>query len=157
MTKFREKWEDDMIKNVPLAAESIKKKLPELREKSNYELLNDMKNGNIDNTRTINVNNSNDNSNSKDLSNEKVKVRTLTRDNKAPKVIDISNSNNNTNVSNNIYTEYRDVPSENPFESLRNNGNASASTVLIVIASFVIVAMLIVICLTLLGTFGVNP
>lgn len=83
-------------------------------------------------------------------------VKTLVRKNQyAPRVV--NNSELNTqNVQNeqSIYKQYANVPSD---DSHRNSGNANASTILIVIASFVIVAMLIIIVLTLLGEFGMLP
>ena len=154
MADFKGKWEDDMIKNIPGAIRDLEKNiLPVIREKANFELLEDMKKGNLDNNSDLN-NTMNIPSPSKD------KVRTLVRENNVSKPVQGTNESSGDEEN---YVKYKGASSDdfsssdNPFEALRNNGNASSSTILIVIASFVIVAMLIVICMTLLGYFNLLP
>lgn len=92
--------------------------------------------------------------NSVDKAKEKQRVRTLGTN--APKII------NNQQLTSNMekqerQTNFQEVGyEENPFDALRNGGSVNTNTILIVIASFVIVIMIVVICLTILGNFGIK-
>lgn len=92
--------------------------------------------------------------NSVDKTKEKQRVRTLGIN--APKII--NNQQPTSNIENQErYTNFQEVSREkNPFDAVRNGGSINANTILIVIASFVIVVMIIVICLTILGNFEIK-
>ena len=166
MAEFKKKFEQVMLETIPNATEEMKKKLDsDLVNMANGEVFNDMRN-----QRTASaiptVSTPSDSmlgANSKNASNEQSNSKTRVREMKnVPRVLpsnsDYSQQNQTTS------DKYRYVSSEesaggqyNPFDSLRSGGNASASTILIVIASFVIIAMLIIIALTILGEIGMLP
>ena len=150
MANFNENFEENMIKAVPAAAKEIESKMhSDLVNLANGRVFNDMRDQKT-------VNNSTPNSNMNAPAQEQ-NAKTLVREkNNAPRVI--NNPEPVQQVNPTVSDQYRNVPSEeNPFDSLRESGNANASTIIIVIASFVIVAMLIIICLTILNAFGMLP
>ena len=148
MASFNENFEDKMIKAVPAAAKEIENKMhSDLVNLANGRVFNDMRDQKtVDNT----VDYSN-------MKGPEQKTKTLVREKtNAPRIINTQGSVQQENLKNS--DQYRYISSEeNPFSALREGGNTNASTILIVIASFVIVAMLIIIALTILGEIGMLP
>lgn len=109
-------------------------------------------------------NNSAVNSASDMASQEETKAKTLVREKQnVPRVINSQQSVQPSSQQTNLSDKYRYVSNgesalpedqPNPFDSLRNNGNTTISNILIVIASFVIIAMLVMIYLTVVGYIG---
>ena len=159
MANFNENFEEKIINTVPAAAKEIESKMhSDLVNMANGRVFNDMRAHKV-------ANNNTPSPTSAASPATESKAKTLVREkNNAPRVI-----NNTVPVQQPTQTtsdKYRYVTSEesttvggqnNPFDSLRSGGNATASTILIVIASFVIIAMLIVICLTVLNSLGMLP
>lgn len=155
MASYNENFEENLRKAVPLAAKEIESKMhSDLVNLANGKVFNDTLNN-----RTANENNNISNVNDNSMApQENTNVKTLVREKQnTPRVINTPPVQNVQNDQS-IYKQYANVPSEeNPFDSLRNSGNANANTILIVIASFVIVAMFIIICLTVFSSLGMLP
>ena len=154
-------FEQDELTNVKESIKYVKDKAGKtLDDKANGELHDELKNNRMASNsfadaQTVNAasNNGQDMSASQN-GNSKQLVRKAPN---APKVI--STVNDSEPVTQTASDQFRNVPSaENPFDSLRSGGgNTNASTILIVLASFVIVIMLVIICLTVLNAFGIGP
>lgn len=157
-------FEDDQLKDLDSSIKYIKDKTRNtLDNKVNGELFKSARDSRLNENNQLNnnsdfwVNNSSSNDSSNSLGNsesldnqrEKVRVRTMPNIGNAPIKTPTTLDNNIQNPSN-----YYNGPSEEIPDSYRNSGVVTVSNILIVLASFVIIAMLVMIYLTLSGFIG---
>ena len=165
MARMKDNWEDIMIKNVPQAITEIKQKMTtELEESKNIGIGENTKNTNATqippNSFEQTTNISNVSENGQGMENN-AQAKTLVRkpNGPVPKVINTNQEQPNNNQTPNYSGAaegYNNSQGSDYFDSIRNGGSINASTILIIIASFVIVAMLILIALTVLDGFGIR-
>lgn len=150
-------FEEIESNNAVQSAKEIEKKIhSDLVNYANGKVFNATRDGRIgqQSDQVLNNTQSNNDINQANKTNDKQRVRTIGTN--APKII------NNQQPTSNIGTQERQTSfqdvghEENPFDSVRNGGSISANTILIVIASFVIVIMIVIICLTILSNFGIK-
>ena len=153
---FNETSEAGILNNLSGSIADIKKKVePVLTEKANAEVLQGMmKQDSVDTLSTMPDAGSNTN-----FSHQEQKSKTLVR--KAPNAPRVVKSASNTTEtpspkSVNYSSEPVNEVPDNYFDTIRNGGSANASSIFIVIAAFVIVIMVIMICLTIINSFGIG-
>ncbi len=164
MDKFNESFEGHMLENVPRAVEDIKEKIGRnLDEIANANTYNNAISYRHSENNPNSMTNDDTSFNPNNMQSQTdTKAKTLVRERpNAPRVINNQQSVKPTSQQPNPSDQYRYTSSEvssnddNPFSSLREGGNTTVSTILIVFASFVIIAMLVMIYLTLVGNIGI--
>ena len=162
---FNEQSEAGILNHLSGSIADIKKKVePVMTEKANAEVLQNMQNQNQSQTQPVQQPVAQPNISGETLGGDsaqgmsQAKARTLVKNPNAPKVV--QNTTNTTETPNSRPVNYSSEPvnevPENYFDTIRNGGSANASSIFIVIAAFVIVIMVIMICLTIINSFGIG-
>lgn len=162
---FNKQREARILKHLSGSITDIKKEVETvMAEKANAEVLQHMQSQNQTQTQPVQQPVAQPNISGETLGGDsaqgmsQAKVRTLVKNPNAPKVV--QSTPNTTETPGPRAVNYSSEPvngvPENYFDTIRNGGSANASSIFIVIAAFVIVIMVIMICLTIINSFGIG-